>query len=82
MILNLFGGLKRLLSLGESYGSFPPRKYMHKTIQVKGPVTPLELSTFGIQKSMDAKLRSPNAMPVSRMGTANEGIRYMDATHS
>lgn len=52
---------------------------MHKTIQVKGPVTPLELSTFGIQKSMDAKLRSPNAMPVSRMGTANEGIRYMDA---
>lgn len=47
---------------------------MHKTTQVKGSVTPLELSTSGIQKSMDAKLRSPNAMPVSRMGTANEGI--------
>lgn len=46
---------------------------MHKTIQVKGLVTPLELST-GMQKSMDAKLRSPNARPGSRMETANGGI--------
>ena len=71
MILNLFG-IKHPLE--KAMDHLPKKEYTHKTVKIKGLVTPLGLSTWGIQESMDAKLRFPNAMPGSRMETANEGI--------
>lgn len=71
MILNLF----EIVDLLEKVmNCFPRNTHKRNFVQIKGLVTPLGLSTSGVQKSVDAKLGFPDAMPGSRMETANEGI--------